>query len=287
VEEQTVALRIAYDGAAFHSYARQPGRRTVEGGLIGALRHEGYVDGSFKAGSRTDAGVCALENVCRASVQRKTLRGLVPSLQKQCPEGLWVTAAAPVASDWNPRHARRRTYRYEALPRGEGLARLREACAAFVGRNDMRAFAKMEEGRKPERNVFAFDVVADGPVWSFEVAGDGFLWNQVRRMASAALAVARGEAEVADIRASLASGKPHKAFGLAPAEGLTLERVEYDGLEWDPLLGRLGPQLVRKPLLAARARLKVATHLRELAPWPTSADDETGIAGMPGKMGSL
>jgi tRNA pseudouridine38-40 synthase len=269
MEERAVALRIAYDGSAFHSYARQPGRRTTEGALIGALRHEGYVEDSFKTGSRTDAGVCALENVCRATVRRKTLRGLVPSLQKECPDGLWVTAAAPVAPDWNPRHARRRTYRYEAIARGEDADRLREACAAFLGRNDMRAFAKMEEGRKPERNVFVFEVAGDGPVWSFEVAGDGFLWNQVRRMVSAALAVGRGEAEVSDIAASLKSGKPHKAFGLAPAEGLTLQRVEYDSLEWDPLLGRLGPQLVRKPLLAARARLGVATHLRELAPWPS------------------
>jgi tRNA pseudouridine38-40 synthase len=271
---QAVALRIAYDGSAFHSYARQPGRRTTEGALIGALRHEGYVEGSFKAGSRTDAGVCALENVCRAAVRRKTLRGLVPALQKHCPDGLWVTAAAPVAPDWNPRHARRRTYRYEAVSRGEDPARLEDACAAFVGRHDMRAFARMEEGRKPERNVFAFAVEADGPLWSFRVSGDGFLWNQVRRMCSAVLAVGRGEAEVADIQASLASGRPHGSFGLAPPEGLTLERVEYDGLEWDPLLGRLGPQLVRRPLLSARARLGLATHLRDLAPWPSPGPAE-------------
>jgi tRNA pseudouridine38-40 synthase len=264
-----VALRIAYDGSAFDSYARQPGRRTTEGSLLGALKHEGYVEGSFKTGSRTDAGVCALENVCRASVRRKTLRGLVPALQKHCPDGLWVTAAAPVAEGWNPRHARRRTYRYEALSRGEDLARLRAACAAFVGRHDMRAFAKMEPGRKPERTVFACGAedAGDG-VWSFRVTGDGFLWNQVRRMASAALAVGRREADVADVQASLRSGKPHNAFGLAPAEGLTLERVEYDGLEWDPHLGRLGPQLLPKSILAARSRLGVMTHLRELAPWP-------------------
>jgi len=280
VDPQAVALRIAYDGSAFDSYARQPGRRTTEGALLGALKHEGYVEGSFKTGSRTDAGVCALENVCRATIRRKTLRGLVPALQKHCPDGLWVTAAAPVAGDWNPRHARRRTYRYEALPRGEDPARLAAACAAFVGRHDMRAFAKMEEGRKPERNVFAFDVAEAGGAWSFRVAGDGFLWNQVRRMASAALAVGRGEADVEDIQASLRSGKPHKAFGLAPAEGLTLERVEYDGLEWDPLLGRLGPHLLPKDFLAARARLSLMTHLRELAPWP--APDETAIAGKTG-----
>jgi tRNA pseudouridine38-40 synthase len=271
MEEQPVALRIAYDGAAFHSYARQPGRRTTEGALIGALRHEGYVEDSFKTGSRTDAGVCALENVCRAAVKRKTLRGLVPALQKHCPEGLYITGAAPVDARWNPRHARRRTYRYEALERGEDHQRLQDACAAFVGRHDMRAFAKMEEGRNPERNVFEFLVEADGPVWSFRVTGDGFLWNQVRRMVGAATAVGRGNAEASDIVDSLASGKPHNAFRLAPAEGLTLERVEYDDLQFDPLLGKLGPQLLPQSILAARSRLAVMEHLRLLAPWPDDA----------------
>ena len=271
MEEHTVALRIAYDGSAFHSYARQPGRRTTEGALIGALKHEGYVEGSFKTGSRTDAGVCALENVCRATIRRKTLRGLVPAVQKHCPEGLWVTAATPVQAEWNPRHARRRTYRYEALERGEDLDRLRDACSAFVGRHDMRAFAKMEEGRNPERNVFEFLVEADGPAWSFRVTGDGFLWNQVRRMVGAAIAVGRGDAEVGDIVDSLASGKPHSRFKLAPAQGLTLERVEYEGLDWDPLLGRLGPQLLPQSILAARARAALLEHLRLLAPWPDDA----------------
>lgn len=268
MEQQTVALRIAYDGGAFHSYARQLGRRTTEGGLIGALKHEGYVEESFKTGSRTDAGVCALENVCRATVKRKTLRGLVPALQKHCPPGLWVTAGTLVQADWNPRHARRRTYRYEALERGEDLARMRAACEAFIGRNDMRAFAKLEAGRNPERNVFEFLVESDGPVWSFRITGDGFLWNQVRRMVGAVMAVGRADAEVADIQASLKSGKPHQRFHLAPAQGLTLERVEYEGLQWDPVLGRLGPHLLPQSILAARSRAAVMEHLRLLAPWP-------------------
>src|SRR5687767_15201226 len=50
-----VALRFAYDGEAFDSYARMPGRYTVEDSLMAALASEGYVEGSFKTGSRTDA----------------------------------------------------------------------------------------------------------------------------------------------------------------------------------------------------------------------------------------
>jgi tRNA pseudouridine38-40 synthase len=263
-----LALRIAYDGSLFHSYARQPGRRTVEGALIGALRKQGYVDESFRTGSRTDAGVSALENVCKATIDRKTMRGLVPALQRDCPDGLWVTAAAEVVERWNPRHASRRRYRYDAISRTEDLALMRASCKPFVGRNDMRAFAKMEEGRKPERTVFTFTVEPTMGGWSFVVEGDGFLWNQVRRMVGAVLAVGRGEADVSDVEASLKSGKAHPKFRLAVAEGLLLERITYDQLEWDAEAGRLGQQLWPKSWQAARARGHLMDHLVGLAPWP-------------------
>ena len=263
-----VALRIAYDGSRFDSYARQPGRRTVEGALLGALRKEGYVADPFRTGSRTDAGVSALENVCKAAVERETMRGLVPALQRNCPEGLWVTAAAEIVERWNPRHARRRRYRYDAVSRGEGLSAMEDACQAFVGRNDMRAFARLEEGRNPERTVFGFGVEAQAGGWSFAVEGDGFLWNQVRRMCGAVLAVGRGHATRADIEASLRSGKAHPKFKLASPEGLLLERIEYDQLDWDPEAGRLGQQVWPRAWQSARARAHLMDHLAGLAPWP-------------------
>lgn len=268
VEAFTVALRFAYDGRRFAAYARDPGASTVEGHLLAALRQEGYVEGSFKTGSRTDAGVSALENVCRAALERPHLRGLVPALQRHLPEGLWATAAARVPEGWNPRHARRRHYRYHAFPRSEDLAAMQRACAAFVGRHDMRAFARLEEGRNPERSVFAFTVAEEAGAWVFRVEGDGFLWNQVRRMVSAVLCVGRGEATVEDVAAGLTTGKAHARFRLVSPNGLVLERVEFEGLEWDPEAGRLGPHAISHAVQDAHAGMLLARHLRELAPWP-------------------
>jgi tRNA pseudouridine38-40 synthase len=275
VEARTVALRFAYDGRRFDAYARDPDASTVEGHLMAALRHEGYVEASFKAGSRTDAGVSALENVCRIQLARPHLRGLVPALQRHLPMGLWVTAAAQVAPDWNPRHARRRHYRYYAFPRNEDLAVMRRACSAFVGRHDMRAYARLEAGRNPERSVFAFSVDAKAGAWVFRVEGDGFLWNQVRRMVSAVLCVGRGEASVADVVAGLRTGKAHARFRLVSANGLVLERIEFDGLRWDPEAGRLGPHAISRAFQDAHAGMLLARHLRELAPWPADASEDT------------
>lgn len=265
-----VALRIAYDGRRFAAYARHNGGNTVEDHLIKALRTQGYVDDSFKTGSRTDAGVSALENVCKATLRRKTLRGLVPALQREVKDGLWITGAAEVGERWNPRHAHTRSYRYVAMPLGEDLGRMQAACKEFEGRHLMSAFAKMEEGRNPERNVRSFTVEEHDGLWLFRTVSDGYLWNQVRRMVGAAVAVGRGEAEVEDIRHSLRTGEKHKMFHLVGAEGLLLERIEHEGLVWDPYAGRLGPQRVPRVLQEAEVGLELVKHLHQLAPWPTT-----------------
>lgn len=265
-----VAIRFAYDGRLFPAYARHPGVATVEGHLIEALRSQGYVDGSFKTGSRTDAGVSALENVCRVRVERNSLRGLVPATQRGLPDGIWVTAAAAVDENWNPRHAHTRTYRYVAVPRGENLTRMRKACKAFVGKHDMTAFAKMEEGRNPIRNVRGFSVKREAGLWVFRTVSDGYLWNQVRRMVGAAMAVGRGEAEPGDVTQSLKTRVRHKAFHLASASGLLLERIEHEGLAWDPLAGRLGPHRIPRVLQEAHVGETLAQHLHALAPWPNT-----------------
>jgi len=197
------------------------------------------VAGSFRSGSRTDAGVSALENVCAATLERPHVRGLVPALQARLPRGVWATGAALVEPPFNPRQAAWRQYRLLHPASGEGLGAMRRAAAAFVGTHDVSAFARVEAGRDPKRTVTSFAVTGTSGMWGFRVRGQSFLWNQVRRMVGAVLAVGRGDADVADVRASLASGQPHKRFGLAPAEGLLLERVAYTGLRWDAGVGRV------------------------------------------------
>jgi tRNA pseudouridine38-40 synthase len=248
------ALQVAYDGSCFEGYARSPGHDTVEQALIEALQREGLVAGTFKSGSRTDRGVSALANVVRAGLGRQHLRGLVPALQARLPAGLWVLGAAEVAPDWNPRHAAWRLYEQRCIRDGEDLAKMRRAAACFVGTHRMHAFARVEAHRNPERTVLAFDVARSPPGWAFTVRGESFLWGQVRRMVGACLAVGRGEATRNDIEAALRSGKPHARFGVAPAEGLTLQDVHYDGLRWHPSAGTLGRRQIASAILEAHVR---------------------------------
>ncbi len=250
-----VALRLAYDGSQFDAYPRDPGaERTVEGSLVEALGFEGYVEGSLKTGSRTDKGVCAVENVCRATLLRPHLKGLVPAVQAHLPAGLWLTGVAPVAPGWNPRHAAWRRYSYVARARAENLDLMRHAAAQLIGEHDVRAFARVEPPRQPVRRIDRFDIESHGGAWRFTVQGPSFLWNQVRRMVDACLCVGRGTAPPDAITESLESGQPHPVFKIAPPEGLLLERVHYEELEWAKAAGKLRAGPVERAWQAAAVR---------------------------------
>lgn len=251
-----VALRFAYDGPSFpRGYARQPEGGTVEDALIAALRKQGYVDGSWKTGSRTDRGVSAAQNVAACTLDRPHLDGLVPALNAVLPDGVWATGAARVEPDWNPRHHAVRTYTYHA-PRGdEELALMQDAAAAFVGRHDLSGFAKVEPHRNPVRDIDTCTVAADGDAWVFTVASPGFLWNQVRRMVDALLQVGTGRLSRSDIEAALASGAQHPRMDLAPAEGLLLASVRYEPEpKWDDDAGTLPAKHLERAWQAAQVR---------------------------------
>ncbi|MCA1819737.1 MAG: hypothetical protein LC620_06795 [Halobacteriales archaeon] len=186
-------------------------------------------------------------------------------MQKLLPAGLWLTAAA-VAPSFDPRRAAWRQYRYVAPAGGEDLDAMRKAAQEFVGTHAMHAFARVEAGRNPERTVLECSVAPADRFFAFTVRGESFLWNQVRRMVSAILAVGRAEAKVEDIERAFAAGRPHPRFGVAPAEGLLLERVHYEGLLWDAQAGGIDVRRVMPDFVQATIALAVAQHVAGTSP---------------------
>ena len=78
------ALKFGYDGTVFQGYARQPGKRTVEEDIIGAMKSLGILkDGDeFRPGSRTDRGVSAAGNVIVIGTDKDS-RGIIPGLNSE------------------------------------------------------------------------------------------------------------------------------------------------------------------------------------------------------------
>lgn len=239
-----VALAIAYDGTAFDSFARQKDDQyhTVEGALIDMLVERGLIadpaSANWAIGSRTDKGVSARRNVVAFDTRVPADR--VAAAIGTRIEGLWPLAGAAVPADFNPRHARTRTYRYTVDPQWLGAspdARMRfdHTMHLFRGKHDFSCFAKMEAGRDPRRTVDGVEIrQTPHGMLLVEVVGRSFLWNQVRRMIGAARAVAQSIRTLAEVKAALDAPADHMDadFTMVPARPLVLWDVDYGPLAW-------------------------------------------------------
>ena len=154
-----ILLTVAYDGTAYAGWQRQQNAVAVQQRLeeaLSALLNRPIVT---TAASRTDAGVHALGQ--RAAFFTDDLRipmdKLPHVLSGYLPTDISVTAARPVADDFNPRFdAVFKTYsyniycgpgsnpllrRYSAyVPQALDIEAMRKAASMFVGRHDFAAF---------------------------------------------------------------------------------------------------------------------------------------------------
>ncbi len=243
-----VLLEVAYDGTAFSGWASQPGVRSVEETLRGALLELDPRASTLRGASRTDAGVHAAGQLAAFDARRLIpSRGWVLGLNRHLPDDVAVRRAMPVPPGFSPRFAARaKRYRYRVLvdlvrdpawrfrawrvPRLDPAVMLREAEDAR-GTHDFAAFRAAGDARPTtERTLFRVDVAqeADSRIVAVVVEGNAFLYNMVRIMVGTMVDVARGRLEVGAVRRALASGRRGDAGTTAPAHGLVLEHVDVE-----------------------------------------------------------
>lgn len=254
-----IALAVAYDGSAFDSYARQPGRRTVEGELLRVLAEAEVLSdaraGRFASGSRTDARVSAAWNVVAFGTDSPA-RAVVAA-GRRAPARLLLLSACEVPADFNPRHAQARTYAYLVPPEWDfRWSRARSAARVLEGEHDVTNFSRPEPHRNPRRRVDRIRYVARPGPARLEVTGPSFAWQQVRRIVAALRAVSDGDLSRADVEQALRVPGRRVDFGLASPEPLVLLGVEYAGLRFPP-----GPPGVRRALGRARQDAERASYL--------------------------
>jgi len=219
-----VALKIAYDGAAFFGHQRQPDRRTVEGECLAALRAGKILQDPrqsfFRSASRTDRGVSAVGNVVAfdSPLRADALVGVFNDHAEQ----VWAWAYSDVPPDFHPRHATERWYRYH-LDANLAVDSLRKVGALFQGEHDFRSFTS-----DPPAGRFALnrlDVGDDGDMILVDVRAGSFRRGMVRRIVAAMVAYAEGDVSLDMVRTAL-EGKRYD-FGVAPPKPLFLMDVTY------------------------------------------------------------
>jgi tRNA pseudouridine38-40 synthase len=99
----------------------------------------------------------------------------------------------------------------------------------LLGRHDFRNFSSQK--RDTVREITKLEISWHDGLAIFEVRADGFLWNMVRKIACALEKVGSG-AKGLEWILDLLNPEINRGAPTAPAEGLVLMEVGYEGLEW-------------------------------------------------------
>src|SRR5215207_899278 len=109
-------MNLAYHGAGFAGWAVQPGRRTVQGQLEGALERVLGAPAPLTVAGRTDAGVHAWGQVASFDIDREPPEELGRALNSLTGPDLAVLRAGRVTDGFDARRdARSRLYCYRVL----------------------------------------------------------------------------------------------------------------------------------------------------------------------------
>jgi tRNA pseudouridine38-40 synthase len=110
------------------------------------------------------------------------------------------------------------------------IDRMRHAAARFVGFHDFQAFSDDDPAEtSTEVLVETLDIHDDDDLIVFHIEGSHFIWKMVRRIVGVIVDVGRGSMTADQAAALLASSSDVAARLTAPASGLFLERVYYEG----------------------------------------------------------
>lgn len=246
-------LLIQYDGTDFHGWQVQENDRTIQGELqrvVGMLVDRPV---SVLASGRTDAGVHAEGQV--AHVHLPDGKFTPEKLRAAINGNLWrdirIMRCEEAPDDFHSRFsAKGKTYIYRVVngpvmspfwrrfahheKNPLDVARMSQAARLFLGEHDWTAFsAANSDVENRVRHISDLTVTsrwddqAMGSMIEFRVSANGFLRYMVRSIVGTLLEVGTGTKDGDTIQTAIVTGERALSGRTAPAEGLTLFKVEY------------------------------------------------------------
>ena len=218
--------------------------------MCSALRNVFLAPVKVTGCSRTDAGVHANEFCITVEADGATVPAdkLPIAVSRFLPDDLSLFWAKECGSEFHPRYdVKSKEYLYRIINRKiydpfevrrawfphrtiskEGIKRMQDASAHFVGRHDFSTF--MSEGSDVidcVRTVFDLSVEEKGDLVEIHISADGFLYNMVRIIVGTLIEIAYGRFSPDDVPAMIEARDRSRAGMTAPPFGLYLNKVIY------------------------------------------------------------
>ena len=245
---RNIALRLCYDGTAYHGWQKQKTEVTVSETLEKAIHavtgEEVHVIGC----GRTDAGVHA-ERYC-ANFRTDTtipVDRLPFALNTRLPDDISVVGAVDAPWEFNSIGScikKEYTYRVYNHPFRDpfwnnrayfypyelDIGVMQKAASAFVGTHDFAAVRSVgTDVKSTVRTVYYYEVSQNGDIIEFKICANGFLYNMARAMVGTVIYASRGKISPDEIGAILESGNRCLAGPTVPSGGLYMTHIWYDG----------------------------------------------------------
>lgn len=245
---RNIALRLTYDGTAFHGWQQQKNDVSVAGTLEKALckicEHPVRVTGC----GRTDAGVHALRYCANFHTDSSIPIDRLPlAINSRLPADIVVTDAVEAPGNFNAiGNCLKKEYVYKIMntrirdpflhnrvcffPSPLDLERMRKAGRAFEGTHDFAAVRSVGTQTKTTvRTVYWCETQCEGDLISVSVCANGFLYNMVRAIVGTMVYASLCKLEAEEIPRLLETRDRRLTGPTMPPQGLYLSRLWYDG----------------------------------------------------------
>ena len=221
-------MTIQYDGTRYSGWQSQHATdATIQGKLETVLTRMTGQQVDVIGSGRTDAGVHAIGQVANFHLKQPRNTGeLLDGLNRYLPEDIAVSSLTEVDERFHSRYqAVCKTYRYRL-----DVERMREAAGLLLGEHDFKSFCGNTRMKKSTvRTLYEIRVEEHESEIDLFFTGNGFLQNMVRILTGTLIEVGDGRREPGSMTDVLARRDRQAAGYTAPALGLALLSVEYEG----------------------------------------------------------
>ena len=240
-------LTIEYDGRPFNGWQSQKDKSGVQDYVCKAIKDFSKEDVKIFTAGRTDSGVHARGQVSHIDLERKTdaneMREALNNHLK--PHPIAVIDVLEVSNNFHARFsAIKRHYKYGIINRRAPLTfdkgkywrvgkklnidPMITASKNLIGHHDFTTFRSSHcQSKSPFKTIDEIKIEQINDTISIRISAKSFLHNQVRSIVGSLKLVGEGKWDQKKIKEILDKKDRTLCGPVAPAEGLSLERVDY------------------------------------------------------------